>query len=404
MAQLESKNNNAPKHYSVWSLVNKTIAQNISLNLYRKSKSKKNFRKIANETLDRLDVRELNQDEFSEYYNEMKTYCEKMVHLEINHKPLVDEAQREGFDPVDANIYWWKSKHISAQMKPKKINYEEVGNRIIEDMKKYSPKYPKLKRQHIDDPHLLVVDPADVHIGKLCDSFETGEEYNSQIAVKRVLEGVQGIISKSRGYQINKILFIAGNDILHIDTPKRTTTSGTPQDTSGMWFTNFLIARQLYVDVLEMLMTVADVHFVYNPSNHDYTHGFFLAQTIETWFRKNKNISFDCSISHRKYYEYGKNLIASTHGDGAKEKDLPLLMAQESAVSWANTKHRYIYTHHIHHKVLKDYIGVTVESLRTPSGTDGWHHRNGYQHNPKAVEGFLHHPTHGQVAKFIHLF
>ena len=289
-------------------------------------------------------------------------------------------------------------------MKPKKISYEEVGNRIISEMKNYSPKYPKLKRRELIDPHLLVIDPADVHIGKLCDSFETGEDYNSQIAVKRVLEGVQGIITKSKGYEINKILFIAGNDILHIDTPKRQTTSGTAQDTDGMWFTNFLIARRLYVDVLEMLLTVADVHFVYNPSNHDYTHGFFLAQTIETWFRRNKNITFDCSISHRKYYQYGKNLIASTHGDGAKEKDLPLLMAQESAESWACTKYRYIYTHHIHHKILKDYIGVTVESLRTPSGTDGWHHRNGYQHNPKAVEGFLHNPNHGQVAKFIHLF
>jgi len=404
MAQLKPQNNDAPNHYSVWSLVNKTIALNISLSLYKKSRNKKNFNKIAKQVLERLDVRDLSNDEFSQFFNEAKTYCEKMVHLEVNHKPLVDEAKKEGFDPIDANIYWWKSKHISAQMKPKKISYEEVGNRIIEDMKNYSPKYPKLKRENLDDPHLLVVDPADVHIGKLADSFETGEAYDSQIAVKRVLEGVQGIINKSRGYEINKVLFIAGNDILHIDTPKRTTTSGTPQDTHGMWFTNFLIARQLYVDVLEMLLTVADVHFVYNPSNHDYTHGFFLAQTIQTWFRKNKNITFDCSISHRKYFKYGVNLIASTHGDGAKEKDLPLLMAQESAESWATTKHRYIYTHHIHHKVLKDYIGVTVESLRTPSGTDGWHHRNGYQHNPKAVEGFLHHPKFGQVAKFVHLF
>ena len=56
-------------------------------------------------------------------------------------------------------------------MKPKKISYEEVGNRIISEMKNYSPKYPKLKRRELIDPHLLVIDPADVHIGKLYDSF-----------------------------------------------------------------------------------------------------------------------------------------------------------------------------------------------------------------------------------------
>jgi len=147
MAQLQQKNEKAPKHYTVWSVVNKTIAFNISLNLYRKSSNKKNFKKIAKETLGRLDVRELSESEFSTFYNELKTYCEKMVHLEVNHKPLVDEARKEGFDPIDANIYWWKSKHISAQMKPKKISYEEVGNRIISEMKNYSPKYPKLKRR-----------------------------------------------------------------------------------------------------------------------------------------------------------------------------------------------------------------------------------------------------------------
>jgi len=70
-----------------------------------------------------------------------------------------------------------------------------------------------------------VIDPADIHIGKLASAFETGEEYNNQIAVKRVLEGVQGILDKSSSYNIDKILFIGGNDILHIDSPKRMTTS-----------------------------------------------------------------------------------------------------------------------------------------------------------------------------------
>ena len=171
-----------------------------------------------------------------------------------------------------------------------------------------------------------------------------------------------------------------------------------------MWYNNFLIAKKLYVEVIEHLLGVADVDFVFNPSNHDYTNGFFLADVIQSWFRKSPNIKFDCSISHRKYLKYHNNLIGTTHGDGAKSQDLPLLMAQESPQNWATTKHRYIYTHHVHHKVSKDYIGVTVESLRSPSGTDSWHHRNGYQHSPKAVEGFIHHPEHGQVARLTHLF
>ncbi len=254
-----------------------------------------------------------------------------------------------------------------------------------------------------DEEYLLVVDPCDVHIGKLAQSFETGEDYNNQIAVQRVKEGVEGILEKSKGFKIDKILFIGGNDILHIDTPKRATTSGTPQDTDGMWYTNFLIAKQLYIEVLNRLLQVADVHFTFNPSNHDWSHGFFLADVIKTYYKDCKNITFDCDINHRKYFIYYDNLIGTSHGDGAKTQDLPLLMAQESK-GWSTTKHRYVYTHHVHHKTAKDFIGVTVESLRSCSSADGWHSRNGFQHAPKAIEGFIHSKEHGQISRITHIF
>lgn len=96
-------------------------------------------------------------------------------------------------------------------------------------------------------------------------------------------------------------------------------------------------------------------------------------------------------------------MIGTTHGDGAKMQDLPLLMAHESK-DWSSVKHRYIYTHHVHHKTAKDFAGVTVESLRSPSGTDSWHHKFGFTGAPKAVEGFIHSKDNGQVARLTHIF
>lgn len=322
-----------------------------------------------------------------------------------DHQALGKECEEVGLPIENVSNYWYKGKQYSIHVKGDKgKSYEEIRDEIVKSMDSHSPKYETITRTNIVDGHLLVVDPADIHIGKLATSFETGEDYNSQIAVKRVIEGVKGIIQKASGFNIDKVLFIGGNDILHVDTPKRQTTSGTPQDTDGMWYESFLTAKQLYVDVLELLMQVADVHFVFNPSNHDYTNGFFLADVIQSWFRNCENITFDCSIAHRKYFAYGSNLIGTTHGDGAKPQDLPLLMAQESPKHWSETKHRYVYSHHLHHKISKDYIGVTVESLRSPSGTDSWHHRNAYQHATKAVEGFIHHKDFGQVARLSHIF
>ena len=285
----------------------------------------------------------------------------------------------------------------------KSVDYKMLQTEIIKELQNYIPKYPTIKRTISENKRLFIFDPADIHIGKLCSAFEVGESYNNQIAVQRVLKGCKGILNEIDTNSIDKILFVIGNDILHIDNAKRTTTSGTPQDTDGMWHTNFLIAKSLYVDIIEILMQVADVHIVYNTSNHDYTNGFFLAQVIETHFRECKNVTFDTTIAHRKYFVYGKNLIGTTHGDGAKVQDLPLLMAHESK-EWSSCKHKYIYTHHLHHKVSKDYMSVCVETLRSPSGTDSWHHRQGYQHAPKAVEGYIHDKEHGQIMRITHIF
>ena len=342
---------------------------------------------------------------FDQYRNRMRELTERDLKILFgeDQKVLKEEADRLGISIKDVKHYWHKSKHISMFVKNHGKTYQQIFDELKDEMLQAAPEYPKIERVQPENGHLLVIDPADIHIGKLAREIETGNEYTTQIAVDRILEGVQGILDKTASFNIDKILYIGGNDILHVDTPRRTTTSGTPQDTDGMWYENYLIAKDVIIKVLEHLCTVADVHFVYNPSNHDYTNGFFLADVIQTWFHKNPNITFDTTIAHRKYFTYGKNLIGSTHGDGAKEQDLPLLMAEEASKAWSETKHRYIYTHHVHHKKSKDYGTVNVEAMRSASGTDSWHHRNGYR-SIKAIEGFLHDPEHGQIARISHIF
>lgn len=328
----------------------------------------------------------------------------RRVAKRIQHPALAEQCETVGIPIDDVKHYWHKGKHFSVFVKGKQTPYEEIRNSIIEEIRGHAPKYKRIKHTRSDESHLLVIDPADIHLNKLCSAFETGDEANHNIIYQRVLDGVQGIINKSQGYKIDQILFVAGNDILHVDSPKNTTTSGTAQDVSMMWYDAFTMARRLMVDCIELLLPIAPVHFQYNPSNHDYVHGFFLAQTLQAWFNKCEQVTFDVSIAHRKYYTYGENLIGTTHGDGAKESDLALLMAHEAAESWAKCKHRYYYTHHIHHKKSKDYMSVCVESLRSPSGTDSWHHRNGYQHAPKAIEAFIHSKRHGQISRLTNLF
>ena len=368
------------------------------------------FSKHNDEIIDLLKKGLSNREIARQILPEQTAGLRKHVALIKNNTGILNACQNVGVDPKTVPMLWLKNKNESVRItnplfeKADEKQFQDLTATLIKDLQNYSPNFVKLERVENKESYLLVLDPADLHIGKLAKHFETGEDYNNQIAVHRALAGVKGILQKVSSFNIDKILFIGGNDILHIDNPKRTTTSGTPQDTDGMWFENFIIAKNLYIDILEILLPVADVHFCFNPSNHDYTNGFFLAQVIETYFKNCKNITFDNSIAHRKGFQYYNNLIGTTHGDGAKQELLPLLMAQEFPIEWSKTKHRYVYTHHVHHKTSKDYIGITVESLRSPSSADGWHHRNGYQHAPKAVEGFLHCKENGQIARITHIF
>jgi len=331
------------------------------------------------------------------------------IEILMQYRGIKNATDEAGVDDKDVKHGWLKTKQSSLFFKNPNFKAEELNeiqrikDECIKEVKLYAPKYHAIETIKSEDTHLLVIDIADLHIGKLATAFETGEDYNSQIAVKRAKDGLQGILDKAKGFNIDKVLFVAGNDILHTDNTRRTTTAGTPQDTDGMWYDNFIMAKNLYIDLLEKLISFADVEVVYNPSNHDLTHGFFLMQLIEAHFSKS-SIRFNVDLKHRKAFRYGSNLIGTTHGDGAKIEHLPLLLATEFPILWSKTKHRYIYSHHIHHKTSKDFIGVTFETLRSPSGSDSWHQKMGYTGVPRAVEGYIHHKEFGQIARLTHIF
>jgi hypothetical protein len=288
------------------------------------------------------------------------------------------------------------------------LNENQIFKKINNFIEEYSPTYTTIK--HTKGNHLLVINPADIHIGKYANELETGEQYDCETAVLRVLEGIEGLIQKSKGFDIDRVLFCVGNDVLHIDNVYNTTTKGTHQDTDGKWWEHYEIALMLYVKCIETLRHIAPVDVIHSMSNHDYQSGFHLAHTLKSWFRKTEDVSFDITVANRKYYKYGNNLIGLEHGDGAKMDKLPLLMAQEKPEMWSKSKFRYWYLHHIHHKVkhkwldAKDYIGVTVEYMRSPSSADSWHSRKGFCGAYKACEAFVHDKESGQVARLTHYF
>lgn len=276
---------------------------------------------------------------------------------------------------------------------------------------------------------LLVLDLADVHFGKLCIQDETSHTYNIEVARHRVIEGTRALLKRSDG--IHRVLFVMGNDILHTENGK-TTTSGTAQDSDGSYFTAWRAAQHASIDAISECAGVADVDLIHCMSNHDWRSGWALSQTIAASVSSHEGVRatpYNLSERHRKFYGYGRNGILLTHGDGAKEEALTSLFLKEGRSLISNCDLLYAYLHHFHHKIRKrrgidvfqsekDHTAFTqintgaarveggdmmAEYVRSPSAPDGWHDRNGYV-NRQAVEAFIHCPHDGQKDRLTEWF
>lgn len=287
-------------------------------------------------------------------------------------------------------------------------------------------------REPASGGHLLVIDLADVHFLKLCVQSETGHTYNREVARHRVIEGTKALLRMAKPMGIGRILFVLGNDILHVDNARATTTSGTYQDSDGTIFQGFQDAAAAIEEAITECTRVADVDLVHCMSNHDWLMGWALSQAIAGRLRGNPRVratEYNLSEAHRKYYRFGNNLFGLTHGDGAKEEKLYGLMVKEAREHISECPNLYWFLHHVHHKDRKtrgefaylrekDHNGMTahiggsqmvegghlnIEYVRSPSAPDGWHDRNGYV-NRQGVECFVHHPELGQRARFTEWF
>jgi hypothetical protein len=119
---------------------------------------------------------------------------------------------------------------------------------------------------------------------------------------------------------------------------------------------------------------------------------------ISCYFHNEPRLEVDLSPSTVWYHKFGLNLIASTHGDTIKEKDMLPIMAADKAEDWGSTKFRYWYAGHVHHSHVKEYQGGIVEYFRTLAARDAWHQGQGYRAGRDMCCIVLH-KNHGEIER-----
>lgn len=285
---------------------------------------------------------------------------------------------------------------------------EEIRSRneiksLIKEAKKYSPKYRKIRYSKTTG-YLYELAMPDLQLGRLVMAEEAGKESTPELYLSRAEKAMNELLSVK--YPILKILFPIGNDFFNSNTSENMTVHGTPQRDDVRWQRTYTLAKKSMIKIIETMSQVAPVDILVVKGNHDEERIFYFGDTLDSWFHNNKNVHVDNRPIGRKYYSFGKVLLAYAHGYYDRENKLDSLMAYEQPKLWAKSEYREWHLGDKHHK--KDVLvsteelenGVMVRIFRSLADPSVWEYDKGYVGSLKAVEGLLWNKEQGLFAQF----
>ena len=248
---------------------------------------------------------------------------------------------------------------------------KQARNEIVELLESYSPKVEADYAQ-VQDAVTYEVSLPDIHYGKY-----TGQTLDQ--AEEEYMNTVKELMNKAKGLNIERILLPIGNDGMNSEGYSRATTKGTPQQDSAEWQETFVGYCNLMVRAITYLAKSAPVDVVVVQGNHDYERMFYAGEFLRAFFLNDDRVIIDNSYDSRKYYKYGVNLIMFTHGDKEKPAEMPLIMATEQPLLFAQTKFREVHCGHMHKEMVNEYRGIKVRFIPSICANDAWHKMMGYE-------------------------
>jgi hypothetical protein len=274
----------------------------------------------------------------------------------------------------EAKLQWVKTSPEAENLQQA---LKEFCDGLTEDMK---GKSKVIAPPNISDSDLLTIyGIGDPHLGLHAWGKETGTDFDLDIAERVNKAAFDRLIASSP--ESRTALIMEVGDLLHADNnTARTPTSGNPLDVDTRHAKVMQVAARMLRHMIEHALRKHEKVVVWLVrGNHDIHSSYAISLILSAFYENNKRVQVDLSPGPYKYMRFGEVMIASVHGDGAKPADMPLIMATDRREDWGATKHRYVYTGHIHHETRKEIMGTIVESLRSLAPSDAWHNWKGYR-------------------------
>lgn len=260
-----------------------------------------------------------------------------------------------------------------VKTKAGELDFEQITDAIGDALSEYRGTFHTVPAPASTDDSLTVYQIVDWHVGLLAWAEETGENYDLAIARDVILNSMARLVAASPPSKQAVVLGLG--DLLHFDGYEPVTSrSRNFLDADGRYPKVLKTAVQMVIATIDMALRRHDTVLVrILAGNHDDQSAVAVGLALALYYDGHARVTVDDSPSRFWWYRFGKVLLGATHGDKAKMRDLPLVMAHDRPQDWAASTYRRIFTGHLHNERKIEEGGVIVTCMRTPVAKDAYH-------------------------------
>lgn len=239
---------------------------------------------------------------------------------------------------------------------------------------------------------------ADAHVGMRAWHRETGSDYDTDIAAERLRSWIAQCVAASPPSETAIILDVG--DFTHAnDDTYQTPRSKHVLDVDTRMFRTLDVGIATLGGAVESALTKhKTVHVCILPGNHDATIYLAVMFALAERYRNEPRVVVHKQPGEFFVHEFGRVMVAAHHGDKAKADQLVHFVADEYAEIWGRTKHRFLFTGHLHHAKVQDIGGMKWEQLRAVTERDAYAISHAYSARAQ-LQGITYHRDRGEIQR-----
>lgn len=203
-----------------------------------------------------------------------------------------------------------------------------------------------------DWPLLAQIIHSDLHIDRL--------EHAKKNYLKEIDDRTMRLFERLLKQNPDKLIYANLWDYFNSDTNSRT-TKGTEQQNYLPERESFRLGLEHQLAFIKTFASEVETEVVYVPGNHDRTKLQALSDAVDLYFAKTLDV--DSDSKERKYKVRGNNAMMFTHGDGIKNKQIPLTRQTEQKLY----KFNHVFKWHGHTPFSEKAWNIFIRQVWSPA-------------------------------------